>query len=254
MCKLAGPAPSARAPQLVREEPSHLYGGESAPCPGCLAFLPFAVKCLKGARGCVVMEHASMKTSRRQFVKAILFGGLAAALPLSAAGAEGPRSGARSLNPRYARLDEILKQPVLKRELFKTPVIIETLELLRYKDSFLCRVRSRDGAEGLSVGHSGLNALYPIFIHNLQRFFIGKDARDLDLLLEKVFVYGLNFRYNGISIGTPLATIEFAIIYLLGRLASKSIGDLIGDIHRREVTVYQATEYREKSVEASLEQ
>lgn len=158
-----------------------------------------------------------------------------------------------SQNPRYARLDEILRQPVLKRELFASPIIIETLELLRFKDSFLCRVRSRDGAEGMSVGHSGLNALYPIFTHNLQRFFIGKDARDLDLLLEKVFIYGFNFRYNGISIGTPLATIEFAILDLLGHMANRSIGQLIGEIQHPEVAVYQATEYREKPVEESLE-
>jgi len=194
-----------------------------------------------------------MKTTRRQFVKANLFGSVAAALPLPALGGETPRSSASNPNPRYAKLDEILRQPVLKRELFASPVIIETLELLRYRDNFLCRVRSADGAEGISVGHSGLNALYPIFIHNLQRFFIGKDARDLDLLLEKVFIYGFNFRYNGISIGTPLATIEFAILDLLGRSANKSIGELIGDIRQQEVTVYQATEYREKSVEESLE-
>jgi L-alanine-DL-glutamate epimerase-like enolase superfamily enzyme len=199
------------------------------------------------------MEELSMETNRRQFVKANLLGGLTAALPLSALCADAPRSGTRSQNPRYAKLDEILKQPVLKRELFATPVIIETLELLRYKDNFLCRVRSRDGAEGISVGHSGLNALYPVFVHNLQPFFIGKDARDLDLLLEKVLIYSLNFRYNGISIGMPLATIEFAILDLLGRIAKKSIGQLIGDIHHPEVTVYQATEYREKSVEESLD-
>jgi len=132
-------------------------------------------------------------------------------------------------------------------------VIIETLELLRYKDSFLCRVRSRDGAEGMSVGHSGLGALYPIFLHNLQPFFIGKDARDLDLLLEKVFIYGFNFRYNGISIGIPLATIELAILDMLGRIANKSMGQLIGEIRHPEVAVYQATEYREKSVGESLE-
>jgi L-alanine-DL-glutamate epimerase-like enolase superfamily enzyme len=199
-----------------------------------------------------------MKTNRRRFVKA--FGGLSAALPFSGLAADAPRSGAarttkaeHSQNPRYAKLDEILRQPVLKRELFKAPVIIETLELLRYKDNFLCLVRSRDGAEGISVGHSGLNALYPIFTHNLHPFLIGKDARDLDLLLEKVFIYNFNFRYNGISIGTPLATIEFAILDMLGRIAGKSIGELIGDIHHPEVTVYQATEYREKSVEESLE-
>lgn len=199
------------------------------------------------------MHEPSMKTNRRQFVKAHLFGGLAAALPLSAFGADAPRSGSRSQNPRYAKLDEILKQPVLKRAWFTTPVIIETLELLRYKDSFLCRVRSRDGATGISVGHSGLNTLYPIFLRNLQPFFIGKDARDLDLLLEKVFIYGFNFRYNGIAIGLPLATIEFAILDLLGRIANQSIGQLLGEIHHPEVAVYQATEYREKSVEESLE-
>ncbi len=190
-----------------------------------------------------------MKTNRRGFVKAGLLGSVAAALPHSAPGAAVPRSGSSSQNARLARLDEILRQPVLKRELFPTPVIIESLELLRYKDSFLCRVRSRDGAEGISVGHGLLRTLYPFFLHNLRPFFLGKDARDLDLLLKKVFIYGFNFRFNGISIGTPLATIEFAILDMLGRLAQKPIGELIGDIHHPEVAVYQATEYREKSVE-----
>jgi L-alanine-DL-glutamate epimerase-like enolase superfamily enzyme len=194
-----------------------------------------------------------MKPTRRRFLQANLLGGVAATFPFSTLGADSTAAGQGSYNPRYRRLDEILKEPVLKREFFSTPIIIESLELLRYKDSFLCRVRSRDGAEGISVGHSGLNALYPIFTHNLQQFFIGKDARDLDLLLEKVFIYGFNFRYNGISIGTPLATIEFAILDLLGRVAGKSLGQLIGDVQQPEVTVYQATEYREKSVEESLE-
>ncbi len=107
------------------------------------------------------MEGLAMKTSRRRFLKANSSrqpGGRSAA---SAPGADVPRSGSRSQNPRYAKLDEILSQPVLKRELFASPVIIETLELLRYKDSFLCRVRSRDGAEGISVGHSGLERPLP---------------------------------------------------------------------------------------------
>ena len=187
-----------------------------------------------------------MKANRRQFVKASLLGGLATALP---ARAQEPASK----NPRYARLDEILKQPVLKRQLFPDPVIIESLELLRFKDNFLCRVRSRDGAEGMSVGHYELKSLYPVFIHKLQPFFLGKDARDLDLLLEKVFIYSFNFRFNGISLGTPLATLEFAILDMLGRIAKKPMGELIGEILHKEVTVYQATEYREKSVEESLD-
>lgn len=206
---------------------------------------------LNSARSCVVMGTHAMKTNRRTFVRANLLGGLAAAVPALAAGTATPAP--KSDNLRYARLDEILRQPVLKRELFRAPVIIESLELLRYQDNFLCRVRSRDGAEGISVGHSGLKALHPIFTYNLQPFFIGKDARDLDLLIEKVFIYGFNFRYNGISIGTPLATIEFAILDLLGRIVDAPLGRLFGDIHHADVTVYQATEYREKSVEQSLD-
>jgi L-alanine-DL-glutamate epimerase-like enolase superfamily enzyme len=196
-----------------------------------------------------------MQTNRRQFMATILAGGMAATTsPHSSYGfqARNPDS-AGSLNPRYATLDEILKQPVLKKGLFPNPVLIETLELLRYQGHFLCRVRSTDGAEGFSVGHGGLNSLYPIFVNLLQPFFIGKDARDLDLLLEKVYIYNFNFRLSGMAIGIPLATIEFAILDMLGRMANQSMGQLIGEIHHPQVAVYQATEYREKSVEESLD-
>lgn len=190
-----------------------------------------------------------MRTNRRNFISAGLAGGLAAALPGSEA--QGSDSGARKTD--YARLDEILKQPVLKKELFARPVIIKSVELLRYKNSFLCRVRSTDGAEGVSVAHGTMRSLYPIFTNTLQPFFIDKDARDLDLLLEKVYIYNLNFRLSGLALGIPLATIEFAILDMLGRIANKSIGRLIGEIHHPRVAVYQATEYREKSVAESLE-
>jgi len=190
-----------------------------------------------------------MRTNRRNFLSAGFAGGITAGLPGSEA--HGVGSGGRKAN--YSRLDEILSQPVLKRELFARPVIIKSVELLRYKNSFLCRVRSADGAEGISVGHGTMRTLYPIFTNTLQAFFIDKDARDLDLLLEKVYIYNLNFRLSGLALGIPLATIEFAILDMLGRIANKSIGQLIGEIHNPHVAVYQATEYREKSVAESLE-
>jgi len=166
-------------------------------------------------------------------------------MPLSSA----PSS---AVSARYRKLDDILQQPVLKKQLFSTPVIIETLELLRLGDRFLCRVRSRDGAEGISVAHSTMSTLFPIFLKNLQPFFLGKDARELDLILEKVYIYEFNFRLNGIALGLPLATIEFAILDMLGRMARKPVGQLIGEIHNPEVAVYTATEWREKPVEESI--
>ena len=196
-----------------------------------------------------------MQANRRQFIAAGVAGGVtAAASPrycFSSQSSNGGSSGV--LNPRYPALDAILKQPVLKRDLFTSPIIIESMELLRHQGNWLCQVRSSDGAEGISVGHAELNSLWPIFLDRVQPFFLGKDARDLELLLEKVYIYRLNFRLSGLALGVPLATAEFALLDMLGRIAGKPMGQLIGDLHHPEVAVYQATEYRERPVEESLD-
>jgi L-alanine-DL-glutamate epimerase-like enolase superfamily enzyme len=127
------------------------------------------------------------------------------------------------------------------------------MELLQHQGNWLCRVRSRDGAEGISVGHAELNSLWPIFLDRVQPFLLGKDARELDLLLEKVYIYRLNFRLSGMALGVPLATAEFALLDMLGRIAGKPMGQLIGDLHHSDIAVYQATEYREKPVAESLD-
>ncbi len=184
-----------------------------------------------------------MKSNRRKFISTAAGAGLAVA----PAAAQTPE-----VAKRYRTLDEVMMLPVLKQQFFKTPVIIESVELLRLDNGFLCRVRSKDGAEGISVAHSGMSTLYPIFLRNLRPFFIGKDARELDLILEKVYIYNFNFRFNGMALGLPLATIEFAILDMLGRMAQKPVGQLIGEIHNPEVGVYMATEWREKPVEESI--
>ena len=185
--------------------------------------------------------------NRRRFLSSA-FGSALIGAPLRSAAA----APSAPVAARYQKLDAILKEPVLKKQLFKAPVVIEMLELLRLDDRYLCRVRSRDGAEGIAVAHSGMSTLFPIFLRNLRPFFLGKDARELDLILEKVYIYNFNFRYNGITLGLPLATIEFAILDMLGRMAQKPVGQLIGEIHNPEVAVYTATEWREKPVEESI--
>ena len=195
-----------------------------------------------------------MKINRRHFISTTAAGAIAAALPASACRRKKDVPHPDIIRDNYSRLDQVLQQPVFRKELFPVPVIIEKLELLQNGKSYICRVISGDGAEGLSVGHSGqLRSLYPIFTNLLQPFFIGKDARDLDLLVDRVYVYNLNFRLSGLALGVPLATIELAILDLMGKIAGKRMGELIGDIANNDVKVYQATEYREKSVDESLE-
>lgn len=193
-----------------------------------------------------------MNINRRKFLASALVGGAAATLPRSSRAATA--RGNEALQAKYAKLDEVLKQPVLKRQYFTSPVIIETLELLRLNNSFLCRVRSKDGAEGISVSNNSQEvSLYAIQTNRLQPFFIGKDARDLDTLLEEVYVYQSNYKLQSLALWVPLATIEFAILDMLGRIAKKPMGLLVGDkIHTPVVSVYRANSERDVSAEAVM--
>ena len=179
-----------------------------------------------------------MKTTRRKFISAAAVGSLAAAtLPLSSCGSEKTSSGFKSdIRARYARLDEILKLPVLKRELFPSPVIIDTIEYLRDRNSFLCRVRSKDGAEGMSAGHGSQNRSNWPVMQGLIRNFTGKDARDLDTLIPDP-----HGKQGGIPFNVTLATLEIAILDMLGNIANKPIASLLGEIVNPRIAVYQGS-------------
>jgi L-alanine-DL-glutamate epimerase-like enolase superfamily enzyme len=188
-----------------------------------------------------------MKSNRRHFIGTAVTGGIAAAIP-------GFIPSTETLKEKYSKLDTIIQRPVLKRELFSSPVIIDKLELLRLENTFLCRVISKDGAIGISVANNDqMESLYPVFTDRLRPFFKGKDARNLELLLEEVYVYKSNYKMQSLALWVPLATIEFAILDMLGRIAGKSFGQLIGDIHNPEVAVYQANSERGITAEVTIE-
>lgn len=187
--------------------------------------------------------------SRRNFLRTTATGALGASI------FTGPFSSCNILrDTSYEEMDSVLNQPVLKKEFFPNPVVIESVELLRYRDRFLCRVRSSDGAEGWAVANDfQMVYLYPIFVLRLKPFFIGKDAREWESLLKEVYVYKSNYKLQGLALWVPLATIEFAVLDMLGRIARKPIGALIGDIHHPHISVYQANNYRGKSAAETIE-
>jgi L-alanine-DL-glutamate epimerase-like enolase superfamily enzyme len=188
-----------------------------------------------------------MNTNRRKFVATTLAGGIGLTIPRITPIQD-------KSTDIYSRLDDILSKPILKTNLFTSPVIIDTLELLKYENSFLCRVRSKDGAVGISVANNDqMKSLWPVFVNRLRPFFIGKDARNLESLLEKVYVYQSNYKMQSLALWVPLATIEFAILDMLGRIADKSMGQLIGEIHNPKIAVYQANGERGITAEVTIE-
>jgi L-alanine-DL-glutamate epimerase-like enolase superfamily enzyme len=193
------------------------------------------------------LSFGIMRTSRRKFIGTAITGGIAAAAP-------GLKFIKEDNKDKYSKLDAILGQPVLKKDLFRDPVIIDTLELLRFKDDFLCRVRSKDGAVGISVANSDqMRSLYPVFTKRLQPYFIGKDACDLEKILDEVYVYQSNYKMQSLALWVPLATIEFAILDMLGAISGKSLGELIGSVRNKKIAVYQANGERDITAETTIE-
>ena len=199
-----------------------------------------------------------MKNSRRSFIKmAGIAGGSAAILPFACTGKEKDISEGNDGYPwlGYEKLDNILQLPVLKKELFPLPVILEKVELLQDRDNFICRVRSADGAEGLSIGHPFISRnSYPMFLNILIPFFTGKDARDLDQLIFEVTETSV--KNQGVPFCVQVATLEFAILDMLGNIANLPAGRLLGDVLTPEVSIYLGHHYsnlRKLEPELSLE-
>ncbi len=189
-----------------------------------------------------------MPRTRRSFLGAALgTGSLLAAAPPA-------RAAADDLRATYEKIDQAAAAPILNTALWPKPVKIASMELLRNRKNFLVRVRTDDGAEGIGVP----NAMhyvhtYPIFINRVAPFFVGKDARQLEDLLWDLYRHADNYKYQGLALWVCAAGAEFALLDLLGKLAGKSIGDLLGGVRQREIAVYTASGTRGNTPEAEIE-
>src|ERR1043166_5071448 len=186
-----------------------------------------------------------MKTSRREFAKQIALGaGACALLPASAF--------AKDTHPDDEALEKAAAKPVLNTSLFKTPVIIESIELLRKGRAYFVRVRSKDGAEGLAVDNGRAEVLHPIFNKLVAPYFVGKDARELEEHLFGVYRHNDNYKLQGLALWCPLAMVEFALLDLLGRMINKPIGDLLGGVIRHQVPFYIASGRRDTTPQQEI--
>ena len=97
------------------------------------------------------------------------------------------------------------------------------MELLRDRNEFLIRARSGDGAESITVpNNSRLLDVYPMFLRRVAPFFIGKDARDLESLLWEVYRHQSNYKFQGLAFWVCVATVEMALLDLLGQISGKA--------------------------------
>ena len=134
-----------------------------------------------------------------------------------------PKTRTRTEGPSLAEFDRVAAAPVLKRELFPLPVVIDSVRLLKRDKNYLVHVRSKDGAEGVSLVNPPRGpGLAVLFKESVGRFFVGEEPRDLENTLWKL--YRKDYKLYGLLFWSMQAWMEFALLDLLGRMAQKPIG------------------------------
>jgi L-alanine-DL-glutamate epimerase-like enolase superfamily enzyme len=163
-------------------------------------------------------------------------------------------SQAHAASNLQAKLAAAMSDPVLKTSLFREPVRIESVDLLKTGRHFVVRARSKDGAIGVADAHSSvMSAAYPILVKKVAPFFAGKDARELESLLHGVYLHNSNYKWQGLPFWVSVAGVELAILDLLGKVANRPMGDLFGSVIRRDIAVYRASGNRGNSPEAEID-
>ncbi len=189
-----------------------------------------------------------MKNNRRDFLRTAAVAGATNFMPQRSSSAA-DKAGALA-----AKINKVWSAPVLKTDFIKQPVKIASVELLQNGKYYLVRVRSTDGAEGVAAAHDSVMATtYPIFVKRVAPYFIGRDARNLEELIHGVYQKDSNYKWQGLPFWVCVASLEVAVLDLLGKVANKPIGELLGGVARKEIAVYRASGNRGNSPEAEID-
>jgi L-alanine-DL-glutamate epimerase-like enolase superfamily enzyme len=166
-------------------------------------------------------------------------------LVTAAAAAAGAATPAYGSTPEYER-------PLFDlRKASGSPVRIESIELLQAGSNYFVRSRSTDGAAGVVVAKDPIQDYLPILFRRVIPFFIGKDARDLETLIDQVYI--ANYKLAGQPFWLPVGSVEQSLFDLLGRVANKPVAELMGGAKKKQIPVYLSGSGRELTAEDEVE-
>lgn len=177
--------------------------------------------------------------NRRNFVKSIVAGGSLLSLPAI--------SFSNTKKVTTDELDAAASENILTLEGLDSPIIIDKIELFRFGNEHFVKTTTKDGDIGFSITNDRARYLYPLLKERVIPAFINKDARDLEQLIDDVYLYGSNYKLTGLALWCCVAWVEMSILDLLGKLSNKPVGELFGGIIRTEVPVYMASGNRHTS-------
>lgn len=117
-------------------------------------------------------------------------------------------------------------------------VLIDKIELIQWRDHTFVRVSTREGRTGVATAGEPFARVRSLLLGDVIPLFLRKDARELPALIEAAVKHESLQTLAGPAVWSCIAWIEFATLDLLGKIAGKPIGEMLGGIVRVEVPVY----------------
>lgn len=145
------------------------------------------------------------------------------------------------------------QKPVFNlHKFFGGAVKIESIDLLQAHDQFFLRTRSSDGVEGI-VQTKNIEDYIQLLKHRVIPHFLHQDARDLEHLVDEVYVTNSNYKLAGQAFWCPVAYVEQSLLDLMGKALKKPAGELMGGILRKEIPVYLSGSGRDTTAEEEVD-
>ncbi|MFW6262050.1 MAG: mandelate racemase/muconate lactonizing enzyme family protein [Spirochaetota bacterium] len=130
------------------------------------------------------------------------------------------------------------------------PVTIKRIEV--GSDPWGVVVHGSNGETGTCVGTPRLPDVFSLFARRVVPFFVGRDAREIESLVDVVYRWRTNYKYDSMPFWCGVAHVELAVLDLLGRSSGKSVGDLFGGRRRDRISVYLSSLRRDTTPEEEV--
>ncbi len=146
----------------------------------------------------------------------------------------------------FDELQAIMDQPVVDVSMLPNPIIITSVALLHKGKNWFVRVRGMKGEEGMAPCSSRAETFFPI----LKKFagsMVGLDARNLEWILNRIYVTDINYKIQGLGYWCPIAWLESAVLDMLAKAAGLHVTEILGGKSRDEVEFYLASGNRQNS-------
>jgi L-rhamnonate dehydratase len=102
--------------------------------------------------------------------------------------------------------------------------------------SLVVEIETEDGAVGVATGSGGVPAAWLIRNH-FARFLVGEDARNINLIWDRMYRASLPYGRKGLPI-MAISAVDLALWDLVGKVRGEPVYNLIGGRCHDEITFY----------------